>query len=55
MLLNDELSDSMEDQVPVSYNVAMKGISQVEWIGTFDDLLLSGSSFTQKMRGRFRD
>ena len=55
VLLNDALSDSMEDQVPVSYNVAMKGISQVEWIGTFDNLLLSGSSFAQKMRSRFRD
>jgi hypothetical protein len=54
-LLAGALSDSMEDQVPVSYNVAMKGIVKVEWIGAFDDLLASRSSFAQKMRSDFRD
>lgn len=54
-LLTKALSEPPLDQVPVSYNVAMKGIAQVEWIGTFSDLLESGSAFAQKMRSDFRE
>jgi hypothetical protein len=53
-LLAQALSEPLSDQVPISYNAAMKGVAQVEWVGTFGDLLESGSIFAQKMRGDFR-
>ncbi|MCP9846268.1 hypothetical protein KBY86_05095 [Synechococcus sp. Lug-A] len=53
-LLFESLSNPPEDQVPVAYNKAMKGVAQVEWIGTFDELLNSGSAFALKMRSDFR-
>lgn len=48
--LEDELVKSLDE-----FNVVLKGLLQIDWIGRFEELCTGQASFCCKVRGYFRD